>query len=1090
MILRGKNFINSPYIPIELDEPTVFTDKFKFSLDAPLMTSAGIYDEEGVLVRTLWSAVPFEQGTHVEIWDGKDDLGVTVPTNKTYEPRVLDHNVQYEWAGVWGNTSDEQTGDTIHKPLDPVIAIRIMQHPNGRWVAMYASGYGEGGAAEGFFWLDDPQKRFNPIVIHGTNQNTDYIAFNSTKIFRAGSDPLDNGSETFIYATNKASDTILTFPAGVPAKMDWGITYESTIGYMREPATIQVNYPPDQNNQVFTINEPKEFKITSAVIRNTGQNFIKYLDVNKHFSKVGNTITISQDINNIPAGSIIDIEYARRTDISGIAANDSYIYLSRKLWGKISIINAVSGALIQDLTIDTPSAVTIIGTDLWYATANGTTVVKRPINSDGSLGTVTLTLNGFESVLDIAASGTNVTMIDGGNSQQLKTFNLNTGASVWTRGQLKGYLGVGNKEVFNDKWLFNKPTNNGDGLTAEHGSIAYEPDGSYWLCDPGNTRLLHFAADGTYITTIAHEIRSYDVKLNKNNDKLLMATYKVFEIDPTKPTKQGWKLKYNFQENGTGNLIVVQDFTTLSNGRMYGIQRSNAPGYPTVYVVELDPTKGTRVTKSTIAFGNTRMYENGDVKWTVDVEDGSPRGKQQFWKKSLTGFDSDGDPLWGPNVKEEEIVIAVTGPKASAPFSNDNSYRTTNGNLIAYEADISTRDAPNQFRLGGIKDGKYMWKSLRTVEANHRGNFPLNGEFDWANYDRLPDNRPAAGYYGSRVSVYGQHAVASAHGEFWRGGQLNEHVHYHQDGLLIGVTGTQKPGGDPRKAEAFMAGNAITPNLHYWAEDNTLNIIHGDESVHQGIHRIKIKNPNSIRIQTALPTNLPLKTLPGKDLLEGFKRSDVITGSANGWTIPTPHFNNSDDRFQVAAGSMTTDRYRLASVDLRFVFVMPSGSTRNVLRDLGTNTNVNSWNLKGLVEFLSNDRNDPAGYAGVVVEILDDAGLVLADFLYKRENIFERTTFRFNDTILKDLNENDPDPDKAYRDRVDMTTVGYYKNLEIGSNGNGIVATYGDFGTITVPFKDPNANWRNPKTLRIRFFTLGNIYTRAISFYKLRFFTT
>ena len=66
--------------PSEKLNPLVTQDgTFSFTLAAPANTSAGVY-KDGILIRTLWSNVPYSAGAHINTWDGKDDDGATAPS--------------------------------------------------------------------------------------------------------------------------------------------------------------------------------------------------------------------------------------------------------------------------------------------------------------------------------------------------------------------------------------------------------------------------------------------------------------------------------------------------------------------------------------------------------------------------------------------------------------------------------------------------------------------------------------------------------------------------------------------------------------------------------------------------------------------------------------------------------------------------------------------------------------------------------------------------------------------------------------------------------------------------------------------------
>src|SRR5689334_22916428 len=108
-----------------------------FTLPSAATTSAGIYDSNGVLIRSLWSNVHYDAGSYTASWNGIDDSGALRP-NGSYELRVLSNNVQYTWEGVVGNTSDSFEGDTLHHGYDGILGIAI----NG--TTLYgATGYNE-----------------------------------------------------------------------------------------------------------------------------------------------------------------------------------------------------------------------------------------------------------------------------------------------------------------------------------------------------------------------------------------------------------------------------------------------------------------------------------------------------------------------------------------------------------------------------------------------------------------------------------------------------------------------------------------------------------------------------------------------------------------------------------------------------------------------------------------------------------------------------------------------------------------------------------------------------------------------------------
>ncbi|RYE37109.1 MAG: hypothetical protein EOP48_29085 [Sphingobacteriales bacterium] len=87
------------------------TIPFAFNLDTTARTSAGVYNTEGVLLRTLWNNVKYNEGTHSSMWDKRDDEGRLVDDSLVLI-KVVSNNVKYTWQGVVGNNSDNISGPT------------------------------------------------------------------------------------------------------------------------------------------------------------------------------------------------------------------------------------------------------------------------------------------------------------------------------------------------------------------------------------------------------------------------------------------------------------------------------------------------------------------------------------------------------------------------------------------------------------------------------------------------------------------------------------------------------------------------------------------------------------------------------------------------------------------------------------------------------------------------------------------------------------------------------------------------------------------------------------------------------------------
>lgn len=76
---------------------------FSVQLSQGGLTSAGIFDANGRIVRTLWALETFNAGEVKCSWDGRDDFGTPVPPG-SYTWKVLRNGAQYNNVGVIGNT--------------------------------------------------------------------------------------------------------------------------------------------------------------------------------------------------------------------------------------------------------------------------------------------------------------------------------------------------------------------------------------------------------------------------------------------------------------------------------------------------------------------------------------------------------------------------------------------------------------------------------------------------------------------------------------------------------------------------------------------------------------------------------------------------------------------------------------------------------------------------------------------------------------------------------------------------------------------------------------------------------------------------
>lgn len=196
-----------------------------FVLPQPAYTSAGVYDHNNNLIRTLWSYQYMPAGANALYWDGRDDAGNAVTLNG-HTVKILSSNVTYQWEGALiGNSGNPMTGaNMIHanKAARDVCFIGDEVY--------WALEYHETWPAQWVTSLAHPENGktwFEPL--RQTNQNTAHCVTDGNYVYWGGFDPYSSPVFSFVWATVAATKQRAVFANGVSATMAWGSTYASTI---------------------------------------------------------------------------------------------------------------------------------------------------------------------------------------------------------------------------------------------------------------------------------------------------------------------------------------------------------------------------------------------------------------------------------------------------------------------------------------------------------------------------------------------------------------------------------------------------------------------------------------------------------------------------------------------------------------------------------------------------------------------------------------------------------------------------------------------------------------------------------------------
>jgi hypothetical protein len=98
--------------------------------------------------------------------------------------------------------------------------------------------------------------------------------------------------------------------------------------------------------------------------------------------------------------------------------------------------------------------------------------------------------------------------------------------------------------VNDSKFYFSDINGSGIGANSKLPFIAYQPDGSFWVNDPGNFRVQHYSSGRTFINRIMSLGSNYSVFADKNNISKVFSEYLEFAIDYSTQTLTGTTVGY------------------------------------------------------------------------------------------------------------------------------------------------------------------------------------------------------------------------------------------------------------------------------------------------------------------------------------------------------------------------------------------------------------------------------------------------------------------------------------------------------------------------------------------------------------------
>lgn len=201
-----------------------FYSAFTFNLKSNCTTSAGVFKNNGQLIRTLWSNRAMKAGIYTEQWDRKDDYGRLV-RDTNYFIRVISNNLKYTWEGVIGNNSDSLTGSSKIRAFNRFNSMAIAGE-----FAYYSIGYSEGIPSSYKFNLKHPRNKINILDEHQNNTDLqcNYVCTDGQLVYWTGYDPF-NPLKSFVFATKCSNDSEYIFNRGIASSTFYGRNYKSVL---------------------------------------------------------------------------------------------------------------------------------------------------------------------------------------------------------------------------------------------------------------------------------------------------------------------------------------------------------------------------------------------------------------------------------------------------------------------------------------------------------------------------------------------------------------------------------------------------------------------------------------------------------------------------------------------------------------------------------------------------------------------------------------------------------------------------------------------------------------------------------------------
>ena len=796
---------------------------FSFTLnESARATSAGVYDAQGKLVRTLWSARPYGAGTHQALWNGKDDYGNRSPAG-TYTVKLLSGNVHYDWDGVIGVTEDSLAGPHNWDATGSFPSSVAFLNGKG----YVAGGYNEG-KLEAFVFDEKTPLTVAPLnMALFSGGQFEYASTDGQRVYFAS-----------LHYCCSASNAVVAFE---PNGQLWSFPQGTAIppighlgSYFANPRTEPRTVLKDVRG--VDVGDFKATTITGLAVQRNGN-----LLASAHGARGGAIMKASLDTiylwdknTGAPAGKI-----------EGISSPQNMAFgLNGDLW-------VIEGGPTVD----------------WYWD-RGARLAR--IQGVGGKNQISEPIQGLENPVDVAVNPVNghLFVADGGSSQQVKEFDPATGKLISAVGTPGGY-GQGadcNAAITPTKfWLdFNARAT---GLTQPW--IAVDEGGDLWVGDFTTNRMLRFH-QGKLVDQIEMSRWDYLVSVPRNSPTRVFAGWSgmlEYQVDygvPLQPSdslaagaNHSWKAVRNWfpcflqaeagQQDST--LARMSNAETMQNGQTIGLVYYHGGPFQNQNALVSLPESGrigvvnNRITTfRVVGFGPDGSY------YRVAKSGPAKPATLTINRFSITGFDTQGFPQWDDGTPIASLSPDLSkGNPGTACWSDGCGFMPSDGGIIPIYA------------------GMGFNKTVAPGDpAFHLGGLPVNGTaLQWQAMPEKPILYPdGRGTYSALRNGNEGNEVRAIHHDIFAGVNGNwqefssQFFHYRDDGLLVGQFGWRgqpeyrgqswgRP--DPWNGQALAPGFTGNPVMFKIVEVGKDYYIYvPDEGYRAGIQRWRISNLESV----------------------------------------------------------------------------------------------------------------------------------------------------------------------------------------------------------------------------------------------------